>query len=1047
MLKRFPGSAVLAATILLIATAAGADAGAPAKACSELLADYAGRDMVLTWGQLVSRSFQGRSCDDNGDDVVGPASVHPWELRLTGVDSLAQLEWASWVQPDAAVHSLYPEEPAELDGIANSPVYELFLDARKLSVGHTYAVDVAHFGECETGDGCDVVTWDGSVTVTPIPVYNLSAISTDGTSASVELHWSRTAAADSFSLDRLALVRGDGVPITHENLHEGTVLTDDLPEHVTSQLDQTGSPGHDYYYTVFGHRQDGGLVLQSNAASVLLSTPVYRELVLFDDFADRDFATCPGWVDASLPASEVLVHDEGGDAELRFHSDWGESGAFLEAPVDLGGEDFSISYDARAGGAFWSGFYLVDDSGKDAFWFRCCPSYARLSALNYDLNGDEISPPTDIIDYGEDLGDIDNRFEIRRIGQLYELHIDGLKAAGGNYDAGDAWHDDITGLRLWGGDEAGSANDVYVDDVRVAGAGTGAPFAGALDIDAVVLNGEILDPLAPEILVLPGYPLSGSVDVSIRSAKALEDRVLAATPNWGERRDAGWLAACAMPDDQSTTIDIDLYAPVAPRWYDLILVAGEEGGFRHLLSATSCLENVAPVWEDGDDLFDWPDETIQAAIETGSVTVPYRDGIDGVAELGARVIRVKVECVGAQLVGDLPGDIDPGDRTVDVAVGNGLVCLAAHEAGLKVADVSNPLEPVLLDVLDTPGEARSVCLTGNLALVADGSAGLRLVDVSTPSALLEVGSYDTPGDARGVCSDGTRAYVADGATGILVIDITTPSVPVLAGTYDTPGDALALALDGVHLHVADGPGGLHVVDVSEPSSPLFAGQASAFGELTGVDATGGLAYTTDDSFGLVVFDVADPTDPGLLTSVPTSGTASGLDATDEILVLADESDGLLVFDVTDPDDPEILATVGTPGEAQACVLAGSFIYIADYEGLQVSSMVCLDGTTGVDGDGGPAARRILGLRAHPTPFNPSTTITYVLGRAGEVDLSIYDLKGRLVRTLADGYRDAGTHARVWNGRDDVGGIVPSGVYFAHLRSGGHATTEKVTLLK
>lgn len=88
------------------------------------------------------------------------------------------------------------------------------------------------------------------------------------------------------------------------------------------------------------------------------------------------------------------------------------------------------------------------------------------------------------------------------------------------------------------------------------------------------------------------------------------------------------------------------------------------------------------------------------------------------------------------------------------------------------------------------------------------------------------------------------------------------------------------------------------------------------------------------------------------------------------------------------------------------------------------------------------------LPNHPNPFNPLTTIHYELLRPSQVQLAIYDLSGRLVRTLVDGTtKAAGTHHTVWNGKDGSGRSVASGVYLVALRDGISELTQKLTLLK
>jgi hypothetical protein len=85
--------------------------------------------------------------------------------------------------------------------------------------------------------------------------------------------------------------------------------------------------------------------------------------------------------------------------------------------------------------------------------------------------------------------------------------------------------------------------------------------------------------------------------------------------------------------------------------------------------------------------------------------------------------------------------------------------------------------------------------------------------------------------------------------------------------------------------------------------------------------------------------------------------------------------------------------------------------------------------------------------ARPNPFNPSTTITYRLARPGRAELVVYDVSGHRVRVLADDITTAGDHNAVWDGRDDRGRLVSSGVYFYRLRAGGVDMTKKMVLLK
>jgi hypothetical protein len=83
----------------------------------------------------------------------------------------------------------------------------------------------------------------------------------------------------------------------------------------------------------------------------------------------------------------------------------------------------------------------------------------------------------------------------------------------------------------------------------------------------------------------------------------------------------------------------------------------------------------------------------------------------------------------------------------------------------------------------------------------------------------------------------------------------------------------------------------------------------------------------------------------------------------------------------------------------------------------------------------------------PNPFNPRTTIKFSLAQQGEVQLLIYDVNGRLVKTLADGKRDAGPHAIVWDGTNDQGHKVGSGVFWSQMKVGSYVSNKKMVILK
>ena len=84
---------------------------------------------------------------------------------------------------------------------------------------------------------------------------------------------------------------------------------------------------------------------------------------------------------------------------------------------------------------------------------------------------------------------------------------------------------------------------------------------------------------------------------------------------------------------------------------------------------------------------------------------------------------------------------------------------------------------------------------------------------------------------------------------------------------------------------------------------------------------------------------------------------------------------------------------------------------------------------------------------YPNPFNPETTIRFSVKEAGPVSIGVYNLKGQLVKTLLRENKAAGNHQVVWNGTDNNGRAVSSGVYYYKMNAGSYQASRKMILVK
>jgi M6 family metalloprotease-like protein len=167
-------------------------------------------------------------------------------------------------------------------------------------------------------------------------------------------------------------------------------------------------------------------------------------------------------------------------------------------------------------------------------------------------------------------------------------------------------------------------------------------------------------------------------------------------------------------------------------------------------------------------------------------------------------------------------------------------------------------------------------------------------------------------------------------------------------------------------------------------------------------------------------------------------------------------DSVSVFYSDDAGESFILLASGEPNDSLYQWIApeiasdSCLVRVVAYDPGKLTGEDVCDGSfsiraaTGVDGM--PAIAFSLSQN-YPNPFNPSTTIEYTIARTGPVDIAIFDVNGRKVRTLVGEAKMQGNHKAVWNGKNDRGVSVASGVYFYRLTAGNFTQIKKMILLR
>ena len=384
------------------------------------------------------------------------------------------------------------------------------------------------------------------------------------------------------------------------------------------------------------------------------------------------------------------------------------------------------------------------------------------------------------------------------------------------------------------------------------------------------------------------------------------------------------------------------------------------------------------------------------------------------------------------------GSYDNLDNCIDVFVKDNYVYMSGVPE-LRIFDVSNLSDPILVGSYDSIGFTREVVVQDNIAYVTGGWHGLRLLDISDPTHPLHLGSYTFNQDISDINIKGNIAYIPVDFHGLHILNVTDPSNPYMIGHYDTLLFARSVDVVGDYAYLIDGWYSMLVIDVSDITAPEFYGSYREF-DYVDISVAGQYAYITDLSTCLQILDISDPENPTFLSSLYNSGyhPATDVHLFGHYVLIAASYSGLMLIDVADPSNQEIV-DIYDPGDYISGVyVKDDLVYIAAHTSLIILRL----SMTETEEDVLLLPVKTSLAQNHPNPFNATTVISYGLQEAGLITLSIYNLIGQRVATIYDGIQRAGEHNEVWDASD-----FPSGVYFARLEAQGRLENVKMVLLK
>ncbi|MCD6180925.1 MAG: S8 family serine peptidase [Candidatus Cloacimonetes bacterium] len=439
---------------------------------------------------------------------------------------------------------------------------------------------------------------------------------------------------------------------------------------------------------------------------------------------------------------------------------------------------------------------------------------------------------------------------------------------------------------------------------------------------------------------------------------------------------------------------------------------------------------------------------------------------------------------GAVAVANFAGN--PGREIVATTEGNHIVAIANDGSIIFDHDAGDIIKtnPIIADV-DGNGtnEIIAVTMTGNKVIVlnADGT------DFAGFPAIMDAGFLASPAVAD-LDGDGNKEILCNTMTGQLhavssatATDITGFPVALGAGAWKGPIVDNMDADDEPEIVIANLFGKMMIFnhDASLAMEHQVTGQIKGSPVTYDFDGNGtkDIAFTTMAG-DLQVIDTAGNNLPNFPVNIASGSEATpvlgDIDNNGTVDIVVGDNDGYLhAIDITGAEVANFPIFFGGESNLTTSAALG---YADDDDDLEIVipnatsfymidikhsagqlPWKCFKGNTSRTGDASQAytpsgntvtpvvTNELVGN--YPNPFNPTTTILYNMQQEGPVTVDIFNIKGQKVKTLVNQHQDAGTHYAVWNGNDDNGNNVGSGIYFYKMRAGKYTSTKKMILMK
>ncbi len=380
----------------------------------------------------------------------------------------------------------------------------------------------------------------------------------------------------------------------------------------------------------------------------------------------------------------------------------------------------------------------------------------------------------------------------------------------------------------------------------------------------------------------------------------------------------------------------------------------------------------------------------------------------------------------------------------------------SNDKHIFVIDANNLGDPIIIDSIQTDGAARGMYIDKELLFLADGTNGVNIYDLSVPSEPQLLTNYHVEGETYDVLVKDHILYTTEWVTDnwtwsrILLFDISDINQKLLIHSYNKPHGMMLTNISGnENLFCVSEMYSVNVFEYSDLDTLRLISKIDFGYGISQFHFTENYLFVANSGNGLRIIDLYNPFSPTELGNFKIQREINGVYADNKYCYIGVNFDHPRILDIDDLANPtqighteKINLSYNYSNHNYTGIISkGDIFYILDVtEGFYILRNTHGE-TTQID-QMKFRPREYSLSQNYPNPFNPSTTISYSIPEQGAVQLKVFDILGREVKTLVNKEQTAGSYEVKFDASE-----LNSGIYFYQLKADSYMETKKMVLVK